>query len=59
VLAGYGKYTDADGSYDMTKDTLTVVPPGTAHALRNTNAEPLVVLTIEGPGPFDAQVLER
>ncbi len=37
---------------------LTVAPPGTAHGFRNTNSEPFVVLTIEGPGPFDAKVLE-
>jgi mannose-6-phosphate isomerase-like protein (cupin superfamily) len=41
----------------LKKDTLAVAPPGTAHALRNTNPEPLVVMTIEGPGPFDAKVL--
>jgi mannose-6-phosphate isomerase-like protein (cupin superfamily) len=38
---------------------LAVAPPGTAHALTNTNTEPFVVLTIEGPGPFDAKVLEQ
>ena len=59
VLAGHGKYTEANGSYDLSKDMMTVVPPGTAHGIRNSNSEPLIVLTIEGPGPFDAKVLER
>jgi mannose-6-phosphate isomerase-like protein (cupin superfamily) len=58
VLAGQGEYRQGDRSFDVKKDAMTVAPPGTAHGFRNTNIEPLVVLTIEGPGPFDAKVLE-
>jgi mannose-6-phosphate isomerase-like protein (cupin superfamily) len=58
VMAGQGEYQREGQSCEMTKDTMTIVPPGSAHGIRNTNTEPLVVLTIEGPGPFDARVLE-
>jgi mannose-6-phosphate isomerase-like protein (cupin superfamily) len=56
VMAGQGEYNCEGRSYDLKKDSLTVVPSGSAHGIRNTNPEPLVVLTIEGPGPFDAIV---
>jgi len=59
VLAGRGEYRRGDRSCDLKKDTMTIAPPGKAHGIRNTNAEPLVVLIIEGPAPFDATVLER
>jgi mannose-6-phosphate isomerase-like protein (cupin superfamily) len=59
VMAGQGEYSRGDQSYDLKKDSLTVVPSGSAHGIRNTNPEPLVVLTIEGPGPFDLKVMER
>ena len=59
VLAGQGEYRQGDRSYDISKDMMTVVPPGKAHGIRNTNTEPLVLLTIEGPGSFDTKVLER
>lgn len=58
VLAGQGEYRRGDQRYDIKKDNLTIVPPGTAHGIRNTNTEPLVLLTIEGPGSFDTNVLE-
>ncbi|HEY3273810.1 MAG TPA: cupin domain-containing protein [Methanocella sp.] len=58
VLAGQGEYRQGDRSFDMKKDTMTVASPGTAHGFRNTNTDPLVVLTIEGPGTFDTRVLE-
>lgn len=58
VLAGQGEYRRGDESFDMKKDTLTVASPGAAHGFRNTNTDPLIVLTIEGPGRFDTQVLE-
>jgi quercetin dioxygenase-like cupin family protein len=58
VMAGQGEYQQGNKSYDLKKEMLAVAPPGAAHALRNKNSEPFVVLTIEGPGPFDAKVLE-
>jgi mannose-6-phosphate isomerase-like protein (cupin superfamily) len=58
VMAGRGEYRQGNQSYDLKKEMLAVAPPGTVHSLRNTNSEPLIVLTIEGPGPFDAKVLE-
>ena len=58
VMAGQGEYLQGHRSYDLKKDMLTIAPPGSSHGLRNTNADPFVVLTIEGPGPFDNRVLE-
>jgi mannose-6-phosphate isomerase-like protein (cupin superfamily) len=58
VLAGQGAYCRGGQSFDISKDQMTVVPPGTAHGMRNKNSDPLVMLTIEGPGNFDTKVLE-
>ncbi len=59
VLAGQGEYRQGDRSFDMKKETMTITSPGTAHGFKNTNTDPLVVLTIEGPGSFDAKVMEQ
>lgn len=59
VLAGQGEYQLDDQSRNISKDMMAVTPPGKAHGFRNTNVEPLVVLTIEGPGSFDTKMLER
>jgi quercetin dioxygenase-like cupin family protein len=59
VMAGQGEYRQENRSYDLKKDMVAIAPPGSSHGLRNTNSDPFVVLTIEGPGPFDARVLER
>jgi mannose-6-phosphate isomerase-like protein (cupin superfamily) len=59
VLAGQGEYRQGDRSCDISKDMMAVTPPGKAHGIRNTNTEPLVVLTIEGPGSFDTKVPGR
>ncbi|OPY29469.1 MAG: Cupin domain protein [Methanocella sp. PtaU1.Bin125] len=53
VLAGRGNYMRGDQSREIAKEMMAVTPPGQAHSFRNTNAEPLVLVTIEGPGPFD------
>jgi mannose-6-phosphate isomerase-like protein (cupin superfamily) len=59
VMAGQGEYRNPEGSFDLTRGTMTIAPPATAHGIRNVNSEPLIVLTIEGPAPFDSRVLER
>lgn len=59
TMAGQGEYRQGDGSYDIKKGTMTVAPPGEAHGFWNNNSEPLVLLTIEGPGPLGTRVLER
>lgn len=58
VLAGKGVYRQADRSFDVKKDSMAIAPPGAAHGFWNNNVEPLVVLTIQGPGSFDTRVLE-
>jgi mannose-6-phosphate isomerase-like protein (cupin superfamily) len=59
VLAGQGEYRQGNRSFDISKDMMAVTPPGKAHSFKNLNVEPLVVLTIEGPGSFDTKVMGR
>ena len=58
VLSGQGVYRLDGQAYDVKKDSMAVAPPGKPHGITNNNSDPLVVLTVEGPGSFDAQVLE-
>jgi mannose-6-phosphate isomerase-like protein (cupin superfamily) len=59
VMDGEGEYRHGDRAVALGKYMMTAVPPGAPHAIRNTGTAPLVVLTIEGPGWFDAREMEE
>ena len=59
VLAGQGEYRQEGRSWALKKDMLAVAPPGAAHGIVNASSDPLIVLTIEGPGPFDVRLPGR
>ncbi len=56
VIDGRGDITIGGQTFDLEKGSLTIIPPGVDHSIRNTSADPLVALTIQGPGPFDTKV---
>ena len=58
VQDGRGDLAIGNKSYEMQKNNLTIVPPGADHSIRNTGPDPLVLLTIQGPGPFEAKLGE-
>lgn len=58
VIDGRGDLTIGGKTFDLDKGSLTIIPPSADHSVRNTGADPLVVLTIQGPGPFDTKVAE-
>jgi len=53
VQDGRGVLAIGNKSYDIQKNSLTIVPPGADHGFRNTGPDPLVLLTVQGPGPFE------
>jgi mannose-6-phosphate isomerase-like protein (cupin superfamily) len=57
VLAGHGEYQLGHQKFDIRKDMMAIAPPATPHAVINNNSDPLVVLTVEAPGPFDTEVI--
>jgi mannose-6-phosphate isomerase-like protein (cupin superfamily) len=56
VIDGRGDLIMGNQTYEMQKGSITVIPPGADHGVRNTGADPLVLLTIQGPGPFETKV---
>ena len=56
VLDGRGSLAIGNRPYDIQKNSLTIVPPGADHSFRNTGPDPLVLLTVQGPGPFETKV---
>lgn len=56
VVDGRGELIVGNSSYEMSKGSLTVVPPGADHSVRNTGPDALVLVAIQGPGPFETKV---
>jgi len=59
VMAGSGECRLGNQDFELKKGQMTIVPPGMPHRIRNANSDPLVLLTVAGPGPYDTRVLER
>lgn len=55
VIDGRGDLIMGNQSFEIQKGSLTVIQPGADHSVRNTGADPLVLLTIQGPGPFETR----
>ncbi|WP_052309961.1 cupin domain-containing protein [Methanocella arvoryzae] len=58
VIDGRGDITIAGQTSDLKKGSLTIIPPHAHHSVRNTGPDPLVILTTQGPGPFETRVEE-
>jgi mannose-6-phosphate isomerase-like protein (cupin superfamily) len=56
IIDGRGDLIMGNQTYEMQKGSLTVIPSGADHGVRNTGADPLVILTVQGPGPFETKV---
>lgn len=57
VIDGRGDITIGGQTSDLEKGSMTIIPPHADHSVRNTGPDPLVVLTIQGPGPFDTETV--
>lgn len=61
VMSGMGEYRmgDENNTYSVDEGMMMVAPPHTPHEIKNIGSGPLVLLTVEGPGPFDTKVLQQ
>ena len=56
IVRGRGVMQVADEMQEVGEGTLVYIPPGAAHAIKNTSNEPLVFVSATSP-PFDAKEL--
>ena len=56
IVRGRGVMQVADEMREVGEGTLVYIPPGAAHAIKNTSNEPLVFVSATSP-PFDAKEL--
>ena len=56
IVRGRGVMQVADELHEVGEGTLVYIPPGAAHAIKNTSDEPLVFVSATSP-PFDAKEL--
>jgi mannose-6-phosphate isomerase-like protein (cupin superfamily) len=56
IVRGHGVMQVADEMQEVGQGTLVYIPPGAAHAIKNTSDEPLVFVSATSP-PFDAKEL--
>ena len=56
IVRGHGVMQVADEMQEVGEGTLVYIPPGAAHAIKNTSDEPLVFVSATSP-PFDAKEL--
>jgi mannose-6-phosphate isomerase-like protein (cupin superfamily) len=57
IVRGRGVMQVADEMEEVGEGTLVFIPPGAAHAIKNTGDEPLVFVSATSP-PFDPEELE-
>lgn len=57
IVRGRGVMQIGDEMEEVREGTLVFIPPGAAHALKNTGDEPLVFVSATSP-PFDPQELD-
>jgi len=57
IVRGRGVMQVADEMEEVGEGTLVFIPPGAAHAIKNTGDEPLVFVSATSP-PFDPKELE-
>jgi mannose-6-phosphate isomerase-like protein (cupin superfamily) len=57
IVRGRGVMQVADEMEEVSEGTLVFIPPGAAHAIKNTGDEPLVFVSATSP-PFDPGELE-
>jgi mannose-6-phosphate isomerase-like protein (cupin superfamily) len=57
IVRGRGVMQVADEMEEVGEGTLVLIPPGSAHAIKNTGDEPLVFVSATSP-PFDPDELE-
>jgi mannose-6-phosphate isomerase-like protein (cupin superfamily) len=57
IVRGRGVMQVGDEMQEVSEGTLVYIPPGGAHAIKNTGAEPLVFISATSP-PFDAKELD-
>src|SRR6266550_7388420 len=56
IVRGRGVMQVADEMREVGEGTLVYIPPGAAHAIKNTSDEPLVFVSATSP-PFDSKEL--
>jgi len=56
IVRGRGVMQVADEMQEVSEGTLVFIPPGAAHAIKNTSDEPLVFVSATSP-PFDPKEL--
>jgi mannose-6-phosphate isomerase-like protein (cupin superfamily) len=56
IVRGHGVMQVADEMQEVSEGTLVFIPPGAAHAIKNTSNEPLVFVSATSP-PFDPKEL--
>jgi len=56
IVRGRGVMQVADEMQEVREGTLVFIPPGAAHAIKNTSDEPLVFVSATSP-PFDPKEL--
>ena len=57
IVRGRGVMQAGDEMQEVGEGTLVFIPPGTAHAIKNTGDEPLVFVSATSP-PFDPKELD-
>ncbi len=57
IVRGHGVMQVADEMQEVSEGTLVFIPPGAAHAIKNTSDEPLVFVSATSP-PFDTKELK-
>ena len=58
IVRGRGVMQVADEMQEVGEGTLVYIPPGAAHAIKNTSDEPLVFVSATSP-PFDPKELSH
>jgi quercetin dioxygenase-like cupin family protein len=57
IIRGRGQMQVGDETKEVAEGTLVFIPPGAAHAIKNTSDEPLVFVSATSP-PFDPKELD-
>ena len=58
IVRGHGVMQVADEMQEVGEGTLVYIPPGAAHAIKNTSEEPLVFISATSP-PFNSRELSE